>query len=512
MLARPQSKVFSAEKGLRVDSVNFQPCPRARTQDRYAVKELDVYGRKWSLTGVFDGHLGETTVDHVQYHLPRIVSEFLHAAFKDDPMMPITPSFISDLLSRSIIAFDDAIAGDVLSLFPGGLEGLSKMTDQEISAIINDQHTGGSNYKKARLCMYGTTALVVLVDPDHQNMWVANVGDCQALIVSPDPGGSGEGDSNWRVELLTRDHNGDNDAEVTRVRREHPGEPDCVTDGRVLGALAPFRSLGDVPFKQPPEFSRRILYNLLPGFHDTSPWEEFLVKNLTPPYISAIPDIIHRSLPIKAPPPASSRPSMSHESSALCLPIFSSLFTGLFKGSAGRNSASRDSDTNRPAAPPPTPNEEQKILEEDPSSESKRSSSYLIIASDGFADLCYKKGQTHHLLNWAKGLSKIGSNHPSPIANGGSSLRNRPSDVMSVNSTSEKVPGSPTSSVASRSFSVSSRRSTTLDDGPRGKGNLALRLLREVLGGDDSTKLSQVLTLDMNESWIDDTTITVQTL
>lgn len=55
MLARPQSKVFSAEKGLRVDSVNFQPCPRARTQDRYAVKELDVYGRKWSLTGVFDG-------------------------------------------------------------------------------------------------------------------------------------------------------------------------------------------------------------------------------------------------------------------------------------------------------------------------------------------------------------------------------------------------------------------------------------------------------------------------
>lgn len=95
-------------------------------------------------------------------------------------MMPITPSFISDLLSRSIIAFDDAIAGDVLSLFPGGLEGLSKMTDQEISAIINDQHTGGSNYKKARLCMYGTTALVVLVDPDHQNMWVANVGDCQA--------------------------------------------------------------------------------------------------------------------------------------------------------------------------------------------------------------------------------------------------------------------------------------------------------------------------------------------
>jgi hypothetical protein len=28
--------------------------------------------------------------------------------------------------------------------------------------------------------MYGTTALVALVDPDHKDLWVANLGDCQA--------------------------------------------------------------------------------------------------------------------------------------------------------------------------------------------------------------------------------------------------------------------------------------------------------------------------------------------
>lgn len=46
---------------------------------------------------------------------------------------------------------------------------------------------------------------------------------------------------NWIVERLTTDHNGDNDAEVERVRLAHPDEPECVIDRRVLGALAPFR-------------------------------------------------------------------------------------------------------------------------------------------------------------------------------------------------------------------------------------------------------------------------------
>lgn len=93
--------------------------------------------------------------------------------------MTFTPAHIADLFSRSILAFDDAIANDVLNLF-GGIEGLKDFSDEEIRRIINDQHTGGANWKKVRLCMYGTTALVALVDPDHKNLWVANLGDCQA--------------------------------------------------------------------------------------------------------------------------------------------------------------------------------------------------------------------------------------------------------------------------------------------------------------------------------------------
>lgn len=118
-------------------------------------------------------------MEHVAYHLPIIIRDFLRKALAENPSLSLTPPLIADLFSRSIVAFDDAIANDVLDLF-GGLEGLDNFSDTEIRNIINDQHDGGANWKKARLCMYGTTALVALVDPDHQNLWVANLGDCQA--------------------------------------------------------------------------------------------------------------------------------------------------------------------------------------------------------------------------------------------------------------------------------------------------------------------------------------------
>jgi pyruvate dehydrogenase phosphatase len=98
------------------------------------------------------------------------------------------PDIVSDMLSNRITAFDNAIAGDVLELFPGGIESLPTRTDEEIQAVVNDfaSHSGGvsngagANYQKARLCLYGTTALVALVDPAYENLWVANLGDCEA--------------------------------------------------------------------------------------------------------------------------------------------------------------------------------------------------------------------------------------------------------------------------------------------------------------------------------------------
>ncbi|KZP16351.1 hypothetical protein FIBSPDRAFT_1047584 [Athelia psychrophila] len=179
-LAKPQSVMLDRKRGWRADVVKFQPSPTTRTQDRYVAQQLDFHGHSWTLAGVFDGHLGDITAEH--------------------PLED--PDFISDLLPRAMTSFDDAIAGDVLDLFPGGLAGLANLSDDNIRHIINDIHTGGANFRKARLCMYGTTALVALVDPDHKNLWVANLGDCAAVMVTQ------TGSEEWKTELLTTDHDG----------------------------------------------------------------------------------------------------------------------------------------------------------------------------------------------------------------------------------------------------------------------------------------------------------------
>ncbi|KAG6836067.1 hypothetical protein H0H93_011784 [Arthromyces matolae] len=377
LLAKPHSITFDDKRAWRADSINFQPSPDTKTQDRYIVTQLDILG-----------HLGDVTVEHVAYHLPIIIRDFMRKELSNNPSAFSSPAHVAHLFSRSILAFDDAIANDVLELF-GGLEGLDDFSDIEIRNIINDQHSGGANWKKARLCMYGTTALVALVDPNHENLWVANLGDCQANLISLDDAGE------WIVERLSTEHNGDNDAEVERVRRAHPNEPECVIDRRVLGALAPFRCLGDIPFKQPPAFTRRILYNLFPGFHNTSPWEEFLLRNHTPPYITAQPEVTHRRL------------------------------NGLPRGPR-----------------------------------------FLVLSSDGFADLCSGEGQQQILSSWAQ------------------SMVDRPFEA----------------------------RKATADTSHEGPDNMALRLLRRALGGDDRYSVSRVLTLDMDVAWIDDTAIVVQTL
>jgi pyruvate dehydrogenase phosphatase len=139
---------------------------------------------------------------------------------------------------------------------------------------------------------------------------------------------------------------------------------------------------------------------LFPGFHDTSPWEEFLVRNHTPPYISAKPDILHRRL----------MPSDHHLA-------------------ARRNGH---------------------VLPR-----------FLILSSDGFTDLCVRQAQHRIVASWAE-------------------------DMVSK---------------------------TPMDSDPTRKtNNMALRLLRQTLGGDDCLSVSRVLTLDMNVAWIDDTAIIVQTL
>ncbi|KAL5488326.1 hypothetical protein ACEPAI_6434 [Sanghuangporus weigelae] len=324
-LAHPYTGVLDLESGRKADGLSFQPCATARCQDRYIIEQFVVSGtgnELWTLTGVFDGelmtptvpfppawistdkrllplsilivkgHLGEATVEHVAHHLPVIVQEFLAEAVSNrGPACLKDPAVVSATLKRAFISFDRDIANDVLELFPGGIASLERLSDDYIRSVINDYSNGLQNYKKVQLNMYGTTALLALVDPLQENLWIANLGDCQAVLASRAPSGR------WVGELLTQVHNGTNLLEVERVRREHPNEPDCVRNGRILGTIAPFRCIGDQPFKQPAAFTSRILFNLDAGKENVdssrAAWAQLIDRIRTPPYLSADPDVAH---------------------------------------------------------------------------------------------------------------------------------------------------------------------------------------------------------------------------
>ncbi|KZV72474.1 protein serine/threonine phosphatase 2C [Peniophora sp. CONT] len=391
-LAHPETVAFDARRSARADAVTFQPCPSALSQDRYVMRQLEVHGQRWSFTAVFDGHLGDATVAHTAYHLPIIVTEHLEkhlsAADCSTGAAVLDPETVRGILSVAITSFDEAIAGDVLALFPGGLESLSSRTDEEIATVINDFEGSGVNYKKAKLCMYGTTALVALVDPSHENLWVASLGDCEAALATPRSGGG------WRCELLNEIHNAQNTAEVDRVRREHPGEPESVLNERVLGTIAPFRCIGDTPFKMPAVFTRRILFNLYPGVPDPTPWELFLSRNHTPPYISAVPEVTHRRLPSSPSDPSSPRP-------------------------------------------------------------------FLLLATDGLRELYDGLEREEAAQQWVDAAGAAFGDDKSPSAN---------------------------------------------------PDNMALRVLRTALGGNDLEAVSQMITLEMESPWMDDTTVVVHVL
>ncbi|KAG8703522.1 hypothetical protein FRC08_002797 [Ceratobasidium sp. 394] len=276
----------STASGVRVDSVWFQPAQGEDncSQDRIYEGACQVSEQRWSLVGVFDGHAGEECSDYTVKHFPKYLEQALSTSTSVDMVSKISDAFVS---------FDNRIINQVRSSFPGPAA-LASMPAEELSAIINDQEAGGANYEKVILAMRGTTALVSLLDSDRKNMWVAGLGDCRAILGVQLP------DGRWEACDLIAPHNGGNAVEMQKVADDHPGEPEVTLRNRVLGAIAVTRAFGDAEFKLPAEYTWQVFLRANPGFRVHSSVEDFTKRNLTPPYLSAVPDVVHIHLETNA--------------------------------------------------------------------------------------------------------------------------------------------------------------------------------------------------------------------
>ncbi|XP_070763759.1 pyruvate dehydrogenase [acetyl-transferring]-phosphatase 2, mitochondrial isoform X1 [Enoplosus armatus] len=138
----------------------------------------------------------------------------------------------------------------------------------------------------------GCTACVAHVGTD--GIHIANAGDCRAVL------GVQEEDGSWSALPLSQDHNSQNQAEMERIKAQHPpSERDTVvTDDRLLGVLMPLRAFGDVRFKWSHELQQSILASLESGVDlDSLNLYQYTPPNyLTPPYLDVAPEITHHKL------------------------------------------------------------------------------------------------------------------------------------------------------------------------------------------------------------------------
>lgn len=115
------------------------------------------------------GHGGHEAADFTLANFPAVLTKLLESL-----PQPLTHDAVSSALSESLTSLDALIRSGLEDLFPKDLKEFEKMSDDEVDEIVS------KNHEKLLLGMRGTTALVTLVDEKRENLWIANVGDCEA--------------------------------------------------------------------------------------------------------------------------------------------------------------------------------------------------------------------------------------------------------------------------------------------------------------------------------------------
>lgn len=131
-----------------------------------------------------------------------------------------------------------------------------------------------------------------------------------------------EEDGSFSAHTLSNDHSAQNEDEVARIRGEHPPaerktvirqvqhllicsayfcpasmKSFCLLhQDRLLGLLMPFRAFGDVKFKWSIELQKRVLESGPDQLHENEHTKFIPPNYLTPPYLTAEPEITYHKL------------------------------------------------------------------------------------------------------------------------------------------------------------------------------------------------------------------------
>lgn len=158
--------------------------------------------------------------------------------------------------------------------------------DSDLSKEVLEDYneTGKVNPKTLSVALSGAVACVCHID--GPNLYVANVGDCNAVI-----GTRLDDDNQWLANKITKEHNSENYDELKRIWNEHPESErkTVVRRDRLLGELAPLRSLGDYRYKWTADVLSKVAVPVVGS-------RAIPANYHTPPYLTAKPDIYHHRL------------------------------------------------------------------------------------------------------------------------------------------------------------------------------------------------------------------------
>ncbi|XP_074865136.1 pyruvate dehydrogenase [acetyl-transferring]-phosphatase 2, mitochondrial [Carettochelys insculpta] len=267
---------------------------------------------KGMMFGVFDGHAGYACAQSVSQRLFYYVAVSLMSQqtleeieFAMEHMKPVLPilqwykhpndmdrDVTSLYLDHLRVYWQDLLNLDIELGFSveEALIHAFKRLDCDVS-LEAQAHSEDETIRNAALqvAFSGATACVAHIDSVH--LHIANAGDCRAIL------GVQEEDGTWSTLSLTRDHNAFSEAEIRRLKGEHPkSEAETVImSNRLLGILMPTRAFGDVRFK----WSKELQHSILEKSCDVESLNiyQYAPSNYyTPPYLIAEPEVTYHKL------------------------------------------------------------------------------------------------------------------------------------------------------------------------------------------------------------------------